>query len=73
MFDNDPFFSSSMGSGLGGGLFRARSLFEDDGFFGSNKGSLGFRSSSFGADFNEIDFDSHPQLSKSVSTTTRTV
>ena len=62
-----------MGGGLGGGLFRTRSLFEDDGFFNSNRGPLGFRSSSFGAGFDETDFDSHPQLTKSVSTTTRTV
>lgn len=59
---------------MGGGLFRTQSLFDNDDFFSSNRGGFSsFRSSSFGADFHNNDLDNHPGLSKSISSTTRTM
>lgn len=77
-FEEDPFFSQSFGGGFGrgfgGGLFRAQSLFENDDFLNAPKGKLGVnRASSFGYDMNTDHYDSHPGLSKSISTTTRTM
>lgn len=56
------------------GLFRAQSLFDDDDFFSNKKRNFPIgRASSFGNDLNTDHLDSHPGLSKSTSTTTRTM